>query len=308
MALAQTIFRIKTIQQFLLGKGKRGATYNEIENYLKEESSHNSMGDISFSKRTFLRDKELLSNEFYTDISVTKDNRYFIDVESTFGDDEDVFDNILLVEALKKAKFNRKIMHYEARRSRGLKHLNGLIYAIKEKRIIKFLYISFYSNQSDYSEVVVEPYALKEFKYRWYLLGRNRENNKIHAFALDRMKDIEITKSKNRAETINVEEMFENVFGIEFPNGEEPQKIRLKVDQQQGKYLKTVPIHHSQTVIEDNTQHFIFELFLTPNYAFYQELFSLMDRVEVISPQEVKDEMIEFCERMLSNLRNNAIS
>lgn len=303
MALTETIFRIKTIHNFLLTKGKTGATFKEIQQYLEEEANHNSFAEIAFSKRTFLRDKKLLSNEFYIDISVTKDNRYFIDLDYDFKDEEeDVFDNILLVQALKKAKFNRKIMHYEARRSRGLKHLEGLLYAIKEKRIIKFQYISFYSNQSEYKDFVTEPYALKEFKYRWYLLGRNRENDTVHAFGLDRMKNIQITNSKNCGESINIEEMFENVFGIEFLKGEKPQKIRLKVDSHQGKYLKTVPIHHSQTVIEDTNEHFIFELFLTPNYSFYQELFSLMDRVEVISPKEVKDEMIELCEKMLEKL------
>lgn len=296
MALAETIYRLKTIQQFLLSKGKRGATFQEIEEHLKNK-------EITLKKRTFLRDKELLANEFYTDISVTKDYRYYIDAEFDFEMEEDVFDNILLVEALKKIKFNRKIMHYEKRKSRGLKHLKGLLSAIKKEQIIRFQYIRFYSNPSDYKKMVVEPYALKEFKNRWYLLGRDRANHNIRAFGLDRMKDIEITNSKNRGAAIDVEEMFENVFGIEFPNGKKPQKIRLKVDEQQGKYLKTVPIHHSQTVIEDNEKHFIFELFLTPNYAFYQELFSLMNRVEVISPQNVKDEMIALCERMLVNLR-----
>lgn len=297
MGISNKIYRLKKIEQFLLSRGKRGATFSEIYDCLKEEG-------FDLKKRTFQRDKEILSKEFFTDISVTKDYRYYIDIdEGLDNNEEDVFDNILLVEALKKAKFSREIMHYEKRRSRGLKHLNGLIYAIKEKRIIRIQYISFYNNQPDYEEVIVEPYALKEFKYRWYLLGRDRANNNIRAFGLDRMKDIEITNSKNRGATIDVEEMFENVFGIEFPKGKLPQKIRLKVDAQQAKYLKTVPIHHSQTGIEDTDEYFIFELFLTPNYAFYQELFSLMDRVEVISPQGVKDEMLEFCKRMIKKLK-----
>lgn len=300
MGLSETIFRLKTIQQFLLSKGKRGATFKEIQNHLEQESTHDSTKEISFSKRTFLRDKKLLSNEFYTDILVTKENRYYINVDYTFGEEEeDVFDNILLVEALKKAKFSRKIMHYEIRRSRGLKHLEGLLYAIKEKRIIAFKYISFYSNQSDYKKVVVEPYALKEFRYRWYLLGKNRENNKIHAFGLERMKDIDITNSKNRGKPVDVEEIFEDVFGIEFPNDNKPQKIRLKVDAQQGKYIKTMPIHYSQKIIEDTEEHFVFEVYLIPNYAFYQELFSLMDRVEVLSPPEVREEMIRKYENCL---------
>ena len=57
----------------------------------------------------------------------------------------------------------------EKRKANGTEHLSSLIYAIKNSFIAEFFYLKY---DNTYSHVrKVEPYALKEFKGRWYLLA-----------------------------------------------------------------------------------------------------------------------------------------
>lgn len=301
MALPDTIFRLKTIERFLLSKGKRGATFKEIEAYLEEQASLNSF-KFNFSDKTFERDRKLLLHSFNVEILVSKDHHYYINHNyELVNEKSDFYDYILLTEAYKQAKFNKDIMHFDSRKARGLNHLNALIHAIQNQQLIIMDYMSFYSNDSEYREIVVEPYALKEFKYRWYLLANDRSNTTfhIHAYGLDRMNKLDIKNSTFKKQDYTVTEAYQYAFGIEFPGDRTPDKVRLKFDPQQGKYIKSLPIHPSQKIIEDTKHYLIIELNLIPSYAFYQEIFSMMDRIEVISPKSVKDEVKRIYERCL---------
>ncbi|MCC6186040.1 MAG: WYL domain-containing protein, partial [Chitinophagaceae bacterium] len=46
----------------------------------------------------------------------------------------------------------------------------------------------------EFSQRRVEPYALKEFKNRWYVIAKDNNDNHIKNFALDRLTELEITK------------------------------------------------------------------------------------------------------------------
>ncbi|MXV38038.1 WYL domain-containing protein [Flavobacteriaceae bacterium Ap0902] len=236
------------------------------------------------------------------EILVTKDYHYYINQDyELVNEKSDFYNYILLTEAYKQAKFNQDIMYFESRTARGLNNLNGLIHAIQNQQLVKIEYMSFYNNESEYREIVVEPYALKEFKYRWYLLANDRNNQEfhIHAYGLDRMKNLDIKNSTFKKQEYSVSGAYQHAFGIESPENRKPEKIRLKFDPQQGKYIKSLPIHQSQKVIEEAADFLIIELNLIPSYAFYQEIFSMMDRVEVLSPASVKVEVKRIYERCL---------
>ena len=251
MALRDSLYRIKLIQKFLESKGIRGATFEEIQKYLEEKFYQDSL-ELKFSKRTFLRDKEMIQEFFNREILIGNEFRYHLKPEFDLDDDHDIFDNILLTEAYRRTQNNRDILYFEKRKSRGLHLMNGLIHAIQHKKLIRFNHQSYYSDQQTPGEVVVEPYALKEFNYRWYLLGNKTDNQefRISTFGLDRMSGLEITSSTFIKKPFDVEKAFEHSFGIVSPNDMKPEKIRLKFDRQQGYYIKSLPIHHSQKIVD----------------------------------------------------------
>src|SRR5690606_25874260 len=143
---------------------------------------------------------------------------------------------------------------------------------------------------------VAEPYAVKEFKNRWYLLAADSgdETVLIKTFGLDRLTDLDIKNKTFQKKEVDLQALFKNSFGIIATGDETPQKIVLSFDQYQGKFVKSLPLHHSQTTIIDSEDEYRIQLTLCPTYDFYQELLSHADRLTILEPQSVKDEFVRF--------------
>ena len=67
----------------------------------------------------------------------------------------------------------------------------------------------------------------------------------------------------------------------------EPKEIVLKSTANQAKYLRALPLHHSQREeVHDSYSLFHYKLLIT--YDFVQEILSLGSQVQVIAPPELK--------------------
>lgn len=300
MAKTDQMLRIKYIEDLLRRRKEKGASLQEIKEYLEKKfAEKDKLEDLKFTERTFLRDKQLIFEVSGIEISYSRAKRvYYIDSEELETYQENVFDHLLLVEAYREAQNNGDIMIFEPRKSCGLENLHGLVHAIKNRKIITFRYLSYWTGAT--SDRVVEPYALKEFEHRWYLLGRDHHvgNDKkiMKSFALDRLSELEFKKSFKR-EKYDPHEAFRHSFGIISPDSE-PQEIVLWFESHQGNYVKSMPLHHSQEILEDNENGLKIKLFLVPTFDFKKEIFSLGERAEVLSPEFFRNEIREEIGRM----------
>lgn len=304
MAKIEQILRLKYIEDFLRSRKNRGASYDEIQNYLekKYEEDDIDLDDLKFTKRTFLRDKEAISKVLKTNIIYRRStNTYAIDDDNDDELQEDVFDNLLLVEAFRTVKGKKNIMLFEQRKSRGLHWLSGLVHAITHQKIITLQYTKFWEGVSH--KKVLEPYAVKEFKNRWYLLAHEKNDEKyfLKTFGLDRIADLEIAPSTFKAKKYNAEKDFENSFGIISTLDETPEEIVLSFDANQGKYIKTLPLHHSQEILVDDDEEFRIKLTLVPTYDFEREILSHGSSVKIISPLSFKNYLKSEVEKMMNN-------
>ena len=108
---------------------------------------------------------------------------------------------------------------------------------------------------------------------------------------MDRIFDLEITNKKfEPIKNYNPEEAFQHSFGI-IAREKEPQKIVLSFTFEQGKYIKSLPLHHSQKMMIDNENEYCIELFIRPTYDFVMELLSIGAEVKVLEPKSLQDEM-----------------
>jgi predicted DNA-binding transcriptional regulator YafY len=132
--------------------------------------------------------------------------------------------------------------------------------------------------------------AIKEFKYRWYLFGQDISNNKIKCYGLDRMFNLQLSKSTFESPTnFNLAEDLKFCFGIVSPNAEKPNDIILSFEPLNGKYIKTLPLHHTQQILLDNDTELRISLQLYLTDDFIMELLSYGDSVKVIEPQKLID-------------------
>lgn len=279
-------------------KAKPFSTFEEIQSYFYNQMDYLQKQDdtlnIGFSKRTFQRDIKEIRNIFGIDIEFSKSQKgYFIsqdEIENmNFQRMIEAFD---MFNSLNIAKDLKPYIHLEKRRPQGTENIYGLLHAIKNNLQIKFSYQKYW--EDELSLRTVEPYALKEFKNRWYVLTKDKSDNKIKSFALDRLTNLEITsKSFEYPKTFDVEEYYHYCFGIINPNGINPEEIILSFEPHQGKYIKSLPLHESQEIIIDNEFELQIKLKLCITFDFIMELLSYAESMKVIRPKSLIKEIKE---------------
>ena len=279
-------------------KVKPYSTYEELQAYIENQFDFLQMQDdtlnIGFSKRTLQRDLKEIRNVFGIDIEYSKTNKgYYISQSETenmnFQRMIEAFD---MFNSLNLAQDLTPFIHLEKRRPQGTENLYGLLHAIKNKLKIKFTYQKFW--EEELSQRLVEPYALKEFKNRWYIMAKDSKDNNIKSFALDRLTNLEITTQHYQyPDNYSIEQNYRYCFGIISPNGSDPQDIILSFDPFQGKYIKTLPLHETQEVLVDNDQETRIKLKLCLTHDLFMELLSFGDNMKVIEPKKLSDEIKE---------------
>ena len=133
-------------------------------------------------------------------------------------------------------------------------------------------------------------------------MAKNLSEEIVKSFALDRLTNLEITNVKFKTtKDYDIEEAYRYCFGIVSPNGEKPQEIVLSFDPFQGKYIKSLPLHHTQQVLKENGEELEIKLNLCITHDFIMELLSHGDNVTVIKPialaEKIKDAHRKACEQ-----------
>lgn len=267
------------------------ANFDEIKKYLERESEMFDT-DLTISKRTFQRDLNEIRELFNLDIQINSQNRYKI-IEEGDGDISmrtlEAFD---LFNTLNFANNMAQHIQFETRRPQGTEHLNGLLHAIKNRFTIQFDYQKFWEDEP--KQRLVEPYSLKESQGRWYLLGKDKKDNKLKTFGLDRMTEFFIDRQKfTIPKDFNAKVFFKDCFGIINLENAKTEEIILSFDPEQGKYIRTLPIHESQEIIADDEDEFRIKLKMKITYDFIREILSNGKDVKVIAPKKLLREILK---------------
>ena len=180
----------------------------------------------------------------------------------------------------------------------GQQHLTTIVDAMREEVKLSMVYQGFGAEKP--STFDVEPWCVKLFEQRWYMLGMS---DKLRIYALDRIKALEPTGHRFKMpKKFNAEEFFKDYYGIIIGDEDfDVEPVVLKVDAWQSNYLRTLPLHHSQREVERNEEYSIFEYRLCPSFDFRQKLLSMGETVEVLAPQLLRDNIFESVGYMSEN-------
>lgn len=285
MSLRETLIRHRHIINKLR---KKPSSFKEIADYLEGESDMGN--DFTVSKRTFDRDREDIFSIYGIEIKYdfTKKVYSIEDDNDPLKRDKllDAFDTLYLLNIGEDLS---KYIHLEPIRPKGTDNLFGLLHAIKNKLRINFDYEKFSDNTL--LDKLVEPYSLKEFKNRWYLIGKDVNDNYIKTFALDRIKGgLEITKINfNIPASLNINEMFKYSFGIYTNQDREPEEVILSFKPDKGVYIKSLPLHQSQKILVDDDKEFRIKLKIHTTYDFVMEILSHGSNVKILQPASLAE-------------------
>lgn len=169
-------------------------------------------------------------------------------------------------------------------------HLSPILAAMKADTTLLVTYQSYWRDESSTFEL--EPYCVKLFKQRWYLVGRSPYYNQIRVYALDRIQSLEtLEKHFKMPKEFNPKAFFEDYYGIIANDNAKVETVRLKVSANQSNYLRSLPLHPAQKEVEKSEEYSIFELRLCPEFDFQQEILSQTPEIEVLSPEWLREEV-----------------
>ncbi|MBI9041953.1 WYL domain-containing protein [Lutibacter sp.] len=276
----------------------------DLLNFLKDK-------DFIVSPRTLERDIERIRTDFGLEIVYSKAHQgYFIDksksvkVESFFKFLEIVTVADILSESLKDSN---KMLEYvsfdDSKNLKGIDNLKEILVAINQKRKLHFVHENFWRNTLKNYEIT--PLFLKEYENRWYVIGVPKELNEIRTFGIDRISELKLGTLSNvkRSHFKSQLKNFDDIIGLDFNQGK-PTKIRLLVDGIHIKYMRSLPLHHSQNIHTENEKgEFFVDFFLIPNYEFITQILKIGSEVEVIYPTELRDEIKNILTKSLNKYK-----
>ena len=242
------------------------------------------------SRTTFYRLRQAIEDMFGIRIECDSQHRYYISNPETLADNSTqnwmlrtLTVNSLLLDGL-SIKSQIQLEDIPA----GLEHLETVINAIKGHHVLQMGYMKF-SDSVPYS-TLIEPYCLKLFHQRWYLLGRSdRKNGNLGVFALDRMTELsETDKNFKMDPRFDAETYFSDYFGVIPDQTVQAERIVLRAYSPMDNYFRTLPLHHSQKEIATQTHSALFEYQLAPTHDFIQAILKEGHELEVIEPESLR--------------------
>lgn len=195
---------------------------------------------------------------------------------------------------------NRTLIQFEKQTTAtGLEHMDDLFAGVKEKTVLKITYQPFGKKAYDQ---VVHPYLLKEYRNRWFLIGRDDKHNTICNLALDRIRTVKPLQTKFKENDLfDPSTYFNNLIGVTFPAGEEISKIVLRVSPGQVPYIKTKPIHLGQETEDLEDGSILVKLNLINNYELRSTLLSYGADIEVLEPSTLRKQIKDILENAKKN-------
>lgn len=258
------------------------------------------------SRATFNRWRDEIFNLFGIMISCRRAGGYLYYIENP----EDIDDDELKKWMLDSFAVSNLISENLSLKDRILvdpvpsarKHLASLLEAMKESRAVRITYCAF--NKTKSYEFSIEPYCVKLFENRWYVLARNVQYEDIRIYGLDRIGNLVLTEDKFKLpKGFSASDHFFNYYGI-VTGGAKPERIVIRAYRDHIPYMKSLPVHHSQKLLSDNGEYADFELFLAPTFDFVQRLFKAGPMIEVLYPDSLRKTMTEWVTDMYGMYNN----
>ena len=282
---------------------KGSLTLKEINDYYQYSSI---CEDDEILPRTFLRYKDYIEETFpcYIEFNARTGKYELRRHKALYGENDSLYAYLLSayhIEGMTELalKHRDKILLSDA--PTGVEYVQTILEAIDKKRGIECDYYAF--NKKTNKHQVIIPYFLRTWEQRWYLVAEPESHPHVQSvYALERMENVRLTEKKmTPSDRITPENYFAGSFGVNHSDNQKPEKILIKVYDTQVEYIRALPIHESQREIEQNDGWSIFEYHLAPCFNFYKQLLWHRERLEVLEPLHVRDEMKKTIEKMLEH-------
>ena len=240
--------------------------------------------------RTLQRDLEYINQLFNISIAYDRSLDGYIIKErgKTAAGYEALLQNFELLSRLDNDSVLMDCVIAEHRRPPLGECFEEILDAIRNCETIEISYEHF-RDSCRVSKHTIQPHFLKESQQRWYLIGYNLEEQ-LRVYALERISYVGTHhhskfKRKDIKETIK---LFEDSFGIWVDECIEVEEIVIRYDKLDGEFVKSMPLHTSQHIIDSDENSLTIGLRLRITNDFVMALLARSRSMEVIAPLSLR--------------------
>ena len=283
----QYIWLVNTIHRY------KKLTLDEInQHWLDTEMSEG----VSMARSTFNRHRDAVLDMFGVIIECDKKDgfRYYIYNSEVL--EEDTIQNWMLStlsvnSILSESKGVSDRILLEQIPSNG-DNLSKIIDAMKRSVRIEVGYRKYGSDEVT-STMTLEPYFVKLFNKRWYVLVKFPEpTGKLFTLALDRVVSLNVLEEKYQYDKdFNPASWFCDCYGMVKDMDVPVEKVIIRAFGKEADYLRDLPLHHSQKEIDRAEGYSDYELLLSPTADFWSPLMARGATIKVLHPQWLADEI-----------------
>ena len=172
---------------------------------------------------------------------------------------------------------------------KGLEHLGTLIDAATAHRVLKINYHT-YKNGGRDIDFIIHPYYLKQYNNRWFLFGRNDATGQTTVNALDRIQSLEPMNDVSYiANEIDFDHYFDTIVGVTIPDDPTVRTVIFRTTEKRYPYIESKPLHPSQRIVD--RKQYILRIDVALNFELEQQLLSFGPDLEVLSPEDFREQM-----------------
>ena len=172
----------------------------------------------------------------------------------------------------------------------GKRYLIPLIEAMRDGMIVEVDYQSF--RQQVPANFEIEPYCLKLFRQRWYVVARSPHYNRVMIYSLDRILDLEVSeKTFYYPEEFNPQSLFWCLLWHCSRWWYRDRDCAVEGLRSSGQVFWCLAIASFPTYGRSTEGHTVYEYRIRPTYDFVQELLSHGADVEVLQPSLLRSRL-----------------
>jgi hypothetical protein len=259
-------------------------TLREInERWLRTEMSEG----VEFSRTTFRRHRAEVEEMFGIIIDCDSENRYYINDTEMFREESVqkwMLSTLTVSNIVSEARGLHDRILLESIPSES-EHLQTVVEAMRENCCLSIRYRRYGKTES--SQWTVEPYCIKLFRRRWYLLGR-LDDGAFLTLSFDRIQEMTMTdRTFVLDKDFDAQSYFSAYYGI-MQGGDEPkQQIVLRAYGNERYAMRDLPLHHSQKELGVGDDYVDFEVKLHPTSDFLAQILSRGRWLKVLEPEDI---------------------
>lgn len=270
-------------------------TFNDIASRWAN-ASINETGQ-PMARTTFNRHRMAIEEIFDIEIKCDRSagNKYHIEAQQEFSDSDTtnwLCNSLVTGTMLSDFKSIGHRISLEPVPTAGTS-LRLILEAMTQSATISFTY---HRLAQDPDILTAEPYAVKLFKQRWYMLGHVPGTDGLRLFSLERLDNVGILTDRpfTLPDDFSAQDYWNEIYGVmSAPAEVECQRVVLRSFGRDRFYLEDLPMHPSQRVVERGDVYTDFELWLKPTPDFAAAILSRGGWVKVLEPEWFADELID---------------